>query len=206
MTGPIEPTGTPARPSDAILTIPNLITLARLALLPVFLWLALDRHRLMAAFLLGAGIAMSDLVDGRVARRLNQVSKLGITIDPLFDRFAVAAGAAALLGLHLTPWPALGVVLLRDLALVGVAPLLGLRGLERPPVSRIGKYGSGGTMIAVGLFLASGIDVDTRHAIRIAAWFVYVPAVTLSYLAALGYGRTIFRDLRAQGREGWRSG
>lgn len=185
-------------PSDAILTAPNVITFARLALVPVYMWLALARHKIGAAFWLGLFIGLTDFVDGAVARKFNQVSKLGATLDPLFDRVAVAAAAIVLLGLHLAPWPMLAVVLARDIALVAASPFIQRKGIERPAVSMLGKWGSFGTMYSFGVMLASGVDLGARHAFRALAWWTYVPAVFFSYGAALGYFRTVRTELRAK--------
>jgi cardiolipin synthase len=193
-----SPRGTAANPSSAILTIPNVVTFTRMALLPVFVWLALGAHRVGAAFWLAAAIGATDYVDGVAARALHQVSLLGTTLDPLFDRLAVAAAAAVLIGLHLAPWEALGVVLLRDLALLVAGALLSSRGIARPPVSRWGKWGSFGTMWSMGLLLASGIDARIRHPFRVMGWALFVPAMVFSYLAAAGYAREVVAALRAR--------
>lgn len=194
--------GTPELPSDAILTIPNVLTFLRIALLPVFVWLALGPHRIGIAFWLAAGIGASDYLDGVTARALHQVSRLGATIDPLFDRLAVAAAAIVLIGLHLAPWAALAIVLGRDLALVAAGAVLSRRGIERPPVSRWGKWGSFGTMWALGLLLGSGIDSRLRHPFRVMGWALFVPAMFFSYLAASGYARDVIAALRARRRPG----
>jgi cardiolipin synthase (CMP-forming) len=194
--------GTPELPSDAILTVPNLITFTRIALLPVFVWLALGAHRIGAAFWLAAAIGASDYVDGIAARALHQVSRLGTTIDPLFDRLAVAAAVVVLIGLHLAPWEALAVVLFRDAVLVVAGAVLGSRGVARPPVSRWGKWGSFGTMWSLGLLLASGVDAGIRHPFRVMGWTLFVPAMVFSYLAATGYAREAVQSLRARGAPG----
>jgi cardiolipin synthase len=195
--------GSAQQPSDAVLTVPNLITIARLALLPLFVWLALGRHRVAWAFWLGSFIGATDFLDGLAARKLHQVSKLGTTLDPLFDRVAVAAAAWVLLGLHLVPWPAMAVVLGRDLLLLASNPLLARRGVQRPPVSTAGKWGSFGTMYSLGIFLlAEAAGGEARHAFRALAWFTYVPAVAFSYVAAAGYARSAVKELRAASRPG----
>jgi CDP-diacylglycerol--glycerol-3-phosphate 3-phosphatidyltransferase len=197
-----DQTGSAEHPSDAVLTVPNLITFVRLALLPVFIWLALGPHRIGPAFALGAFIGATDFFDGLAARKLHQVSKLGTTLDPLFDRIVVATAAVVLLGLHLVPWTAMVVVLARDVVLVVVGIYMQRKGLERPPVSWLGKWGSFGTMYSMGIFLASAIDARLRHPFRALAWSCYVPAVTFSYLAAIGYARTSVEALRARLHDG----
>lgn len=194
-------TGTPEHPSDAVLTIPNVLTVLRIALLPVFMWLALDRHRIGVAFALGLVIGFSDLFDGMLARRLRQVSRLGITLDPLFDRLAVAATVIILIGLHLAPWQALAIAVGRDAILV-VGGVVMRRRIDLPPVSRLGKWGSFWTMWGLGLFLASGIDPRIRHPYRVLAWTCFIPGVAFSYLAAIEYVRTSIRALRSKRSHG----
>ncbi|MBP1632754.1 MAG: phosphatidylglycerophosphate synthase, partial [Acidobacteria bacterium] len=68
--------------SGRILTIPNVISLARLAMVPLFLWLLFGADSPLAAGLLLGAIGATDWVDGFLARRLNQVSELGKLLDP----------------------------------------------------------------------------------------------------------------------------
>jgi cardiolipin synthase len=185
--------GTPDAPSDAILTIPNAITFTRILLLPLFIWLAVGQRKLGAAVALAFFIGATDFIDGAVARKLGQVSKLGITLDPLFDRLAVAAAAIVLVGLDLAPWPAVAVVLARDVVLVVVGLSMQARGIERPPVTKLGKWGSFATMWALGVMLASGIDPRIRHPFRVIAWWTFAPAIVFSYVAAVGYAKTALR-------------
>jgi len=192
------PIGTPDNPSDAILTLPNLITFARVALIPVFLWLALAVKNIGAAWVVGFTLGSTDWIDGRVARRLHQVSKLGISIDPFFDRLAVAAAAWVLIARHLAPLWAIVLVLARDGLLLAMLPLLNARDLPRPSVTQVGKAGSFGVMWAFGLFLAAAITNPSTQWIRVCAWLAFYPGIALSYLAAFDYARTVLRALRAQ--------
>ena len=74
----------------AILTLPNLISVVRLALIPLLWWWMATDHVAAAGWLLGV-IGSTDWIDGYLARRLNQVSEVGKFLDPLADRLAVAA-------------------------------------------------------------------------------------------------------------------
>jgi cardiolipin synthase len=194
------PVGTPDHPSDAVLTLPNLVTFARLALIPLFLWLALGADQLSAAIAVGFVLGSTDWVDGKLARRLRQVSRFGIAIDPLFDRLAVAAGAAVIVARHLAPLPAVVIVLVRDAALLAFLPILAARGVPRPEVTFVGKAGSFGVMWAFGLFLAAGAFEPAAAWLRALAWACYVPGVILAYIAAVGYARTAVASLAAARR------
>ena len=194
------PVGTPGNPSDAILTIPNLITFARLALIPVFLWLALGADKLGAAWVVGLILGSTDWIDGRVARGMHQVSKLGIAIDPFFDRLAVAAAAAVIIVKDLAPLWTVIVVLVRDGLLLLMLPLLSARGVKRPPVTQLGRAGSFGVMWSFGFFIAAGTTNPPTEWIRVVAWLSFIPAITISYIAAIDYARTVFSSPRAGGR------
>jgi cardiolipin synthase (CMP-forming) len=191
-------TGTEALPSSAILTVPNLITFTRLALIPVFLWLELGPRRDVAGFVVGFILGSTDFVDGVVARRFHQVSKVGATIDPLVDRFAIAAAAAVLIVRDFVPWPAVVAVVARDALVLAAVPFLSARGIPRPPVSFVGKSATMGVMWGFGLFI--GAEAFDAGWLRVIAWLALGPGIALSYLAAAGYARDATRALR--GSEG----
>lgn len=199
---PAAPLGSSENPSDAILTVPNLVTFARLALIPVFLWLALGADNMGAAFVVGFVLGSTDWIDGRLARRLNQVSKLGANLDPFFDRIAVAAAAVVIVAEDVAPLWVVVVVLARDALLLLMVPVLASRSVPRPPVTQIGKAGSFGTMWGFGLFVGSAITDPPLDWLRILAWLCLIPGVALSYLAAFGYAGTAITALRARPRPG----
>lgn len=121
-------------------TIPNLISLIRLGLIPVFLWLLFGKDDPAGAGTLFFFIAWSDWVDGYLARRLNQVSELGKILDPLADRIAVfVAVVFGWVAGVLPPWFAAALIVRETL--VGLAAIAVLvRGAERTvDVRYIGK-------------------------------------------------------------------
>ena len=81
--------------SDQVVTVPNLLSLARLVLAIVF-FVALEQGRPVAAFWLFAIAASTDWVDGWYARRFNQVSRLGRIFDPLVDKVIVCGPTCSL--------------------------------------------------------------------------------------------------------------
>ena len=192
-------------PSDAILTVPNLLTFFRLGLIPLFLYVSIGLNNMGWAVIIAALGFLTDLVDGKIARRFGQVSKLGIALDPLSDRLGLASGAAVLIAKHLSPLWVVLVVIARDglLVLIG-APILKARGLPIPPVTKVGKYGSFGVSVMFGLFLASGIHNISHptHPIRLAAWVFVVISLPLYYASGLGYVRAAFASMKQQNGEG----
>ena len=93
--GGLTPTEEPGL--DRILTVPNLITLVRLACIPVFIWLLFGAHRQTAAAILLACLGATDWIDGFVARRFRQVSTLGKVLDPVADRVLVATAVITII-------------------------------------------------------------------------------------------------------------
>ncbi len=192
-------------PSDAILTVPNLLTFFRLGLIPLFLWVSLGANNMGWAVIIAALGFITDLVDGKIARRFGQVSKLGIALDPLSDRLGLASGAAVLIVKHLSPLWVVLVVVARDALLVLIgAPVLKARGLPIPPVTRVGKYGSFAVSVMIGLFLASGIHNISHptHSIRLAAWVFVVISLPLYYASGLGYVRAALTSMKQQNGAG----
>jgi cardiolipin synthase (CMP-forming) len=126
-----------------VLTLPNLLSVLRLLGVPLFLWLLLagggtPTTDVWAIVVLALG-GISDWADGKLARLLDQYSRLGELLDPAVDRLYILA---ALLGLGLrgvVPWWAVGVLVGRDLALAVCLPLLRRRGYGPPPVVYLGK-------------------------------------------------------------------
>ena len=128
---------------DRILTIPNAISALRLAGVPVFLWLVLGPQTATAdawavALLIVAGL--SDWLDGKIARALNQTSRLGQVLDPAADRLYIAATIVALGVRAIIPWWLVAVLALRELT-VGVALFVLRRraGISTLQVSFVGK-------------------------------------------------------------------
>ena len=129
-------------PHDRVLTIPNLLSLSRLALLPVWWWLAASpdpTHRVWAGVLIAYGI-ISDVADGYLARRLNQASEWGRLFDPIGDKIAGMAVGLFCAFERGMPWLALSLIVLRDLALVTGGAILYRRGGAIPASINLGRY------------------------------------------------------------------
>lgn len=128
-----------AEVSDRIVTVPNVLSFARLLLVPVFFVLLLGGRDIEALLVLVAS-AVTDFLDGYLARRLKQVTRLGQLLDPAADRLYIVAAVIALALRGTVPWWFVALIVGRDLLLVAVAARLKASG--RPatlPVSHLGK-------------------------------------------------------------------
>jgi CDP-diacylglycerol--glycerol-3-phosphate 3-phosphatidyltransferase len=133
-------------------TIPNAIGFARLALVPVFLVLALGSEdgRDTTATILFAFIAASDYLDGMAARITGQYSRLGALIDPLTDRLLVIAGAIVAWEFELLPRWALLVLAAREAVMLLLTQLALRRGIDLN-VNMLGRWAVWPVMAALGL-------------------------------------------------------
>lgn len=181
-----------SQPSDAIWTVPNILTFIRLGLTPLFLFLALSHRNMGGAFATAVAGLLTDLADGKIARRFGQISRLGILLDPLADRLALLAAAFVLIVHDLAPLALIVAVIARDLALLLIGlPVLRARKIPIPPVSRLGKIASFGVSLAFGTYLAAAIPgIETPwlgvRALATILAAVWIPAY---YLSAAGYVR-----------------
>jgi cardiolipin synthase (CMP-forming) len=173
---------------DRILTVPNAITLARLCLLPVFVWLLLGRDDRVAAAALLAFLGATDWVDGWVARRFGQASRFGRMFDPTADRlmFFVAITAMIIDG-GVPVWFAV-VVLCREVVVGVITAVLVLSGNPPADVTWWGKAGTFGLMFAFPLLLAgAAVDFPPAPVFTVLGWVAGVPGLILSFIAFVRY-------------------
>jgi cardiolipin synthase len=183
---------------DRIVTWPNALSAARLAGVPVFLWLVLVPRTattdLIAAGILGlAGI--TDWLDGKLARMLNQQSRLGELLDPAADRLYIAATIIALAVRGIMPWWLFGAIAGREL-IVGVALLV----LQRRTVygalqvSFVGKAATLCLMYAFPLLFLGAHSGTAAEVVRVLGWAFAIWGIALYWWAAMLY-LTQVRDL-----------
>ncbi|MEU1884689.1 CDP-alcohol phosphatidyltransferase family protein [Micromonospora sp. WMMD987] len=125
--------------TDRVLTLPNLISFVRLLGVPLFLWLFLVVEADVVAIVVLAVGGTSDWVDGWIARRLGQVSRLGELLDPLADRLYILATLLAFTAREVVPWQFTAALLARELLLLGSLGVLRRYGYGPPPVHYVGK-------------------------------------------------------------------
>ena len=137
-------------------TIPNLIGFTRIALIPVFLVLALSSGdgRTASAAILYAVIGGTDYLDGMAARVTGQYSRLGTLLDPLTDRLLVVSGVIVCWHFELLPRWALGLLAAREAFMLGVTQVGLRRGLDLE-VKMIGRWAVWPTMFSLFLAMVS---------------------------------------------------
>jgi len=174
-------------PRDRILTVPNLLSLLRLAGVPLFLWLVLGPEADGWALLLLLVAGFTDYLDGNLARRLNQTSSLGQVLDPVADRLYILAVVVGLVIRDIIPlW--LAVLLpMRDVLLFSLVPFLRTRGYSALPVHYLGKAATAALLYAFPLLLL-GDDAGTLGELaQVFGWAFTIWGVGLYWWAGLLY-------------------
>lgn len=180
---------------DRVLTAANAITVVRLLGLPLFVWLVLERRAYGLAVLALALVAATDWVDGYVARRFDQVTRLGRILDPLVDRVLIATAGITLLVAGVVPWWLVALVVGRDVAVLAGA--LALFGAIPPiPVTRVGKTATALLLVALPGLLLGHADWAGADILRAGSWVLAGAGVVAYYIAAWQYVRAAAR-LRA---------
>jgi cardiolipin synthase len=190
---------TQTSPSSAVLTIPNVLSFARIAAIPLFCALTADPDTRLWGIALFAVVAATDWVDGYVARRTGQVSELGKILDPVADRLAIIAALLTFAIVGLIPFWAALLILVRDVAiLVGGAGLLWGRRI-RIEVRWIGKIATFSLMAAVAWIAWGNAGGPLAEVLLVGGWLAYVVGIVEYYVAAGLYVIDIRDALAARG-------
>ena len=176
---------------DRVFTIPNVISAARLAGVPVFLWLVLGPRTATADYwavglLIAAGV--SDWLDGNIARALNQTSRLGQVLDPAADRLYIAATIIALAVRAIIPWWLVAVLALRELTVgASLAVLRRRAGFSTLQVSFVGKTATLCLLYAFPLLFLGDHPGWGGTLARVLGWAFAVWGTALYWWAAMLY-------------------
>jgi CDP-diacylglycerol--glycerol-3-phosphate 3-phosphatidyltransferase len=155
---------------DRLLTVPNVLSGIRLVLIPVFIYLLLVAHANAWAVAVLMFSGASDWADGKIARLLNQSSKLGELLDPAVDRLYMVT-VPIVFGLRgIIPWWIIAVLLARDVLLAAELPLLRTRGFTALPVLYVGKAATFSLMSAFPLILLGQWDALWSRVVLACGW------------------------------------
>lgn len=186
--------------SDALVTLPNIITMARLCAVPATVWLMLQ-GRLDLAFWMFVAAGVSDGVDGWLARVTNTRSALGAILDPMADKLLLVCVYVTLAAIGVLPdWLAI-LVVFRDLVIVG--GVLALWMLGEPPAIRPMMLSKLNTALQIGLaamaLLLAGFDLRAEWLLWAAVWTV---AATTLASGAIYVGTALRRHRDANRGDG----
>jgi cardiolipin synthase len=143
---------------DRLWTVPNALSVLRLAGVPLFLWLLLGPQEDGWAIVVFVVSGITDWLDGKIARWLNQMSKFGAMLDPLADRLYTLAAMIALVLREILPLWVVLLVIARDLAVLVCLPLLRRAGYGPPEVLYLGKGATFVLLYAFPFLLLAQMD------------------------------------------------
>jgi cardiolipin synthase len=179
-----------ADPMGRVWTIPNAISAARLLGVPVFLWLVLGpRSQVADWWAVGLLIAASasDWLDGKIARALNQQSRLGQLLDPAADRLYIVATVVALAIRGIIPWWLVAVLGAREVLLAGMLAVLRRHGWGALQVSFVGKAATLCLLYAFPLLFIGAHASSYAETARVAGWAFAIWGSALYWCAGLLY-------------------
>jgi len=146
------------------LNLPNALTLSRIFVVPLLVavlltpfsedWLGMPRHLLAAGLFLAA--AFTDFLDGHIARRRKQVSRLGQLLDPIADKLLISAALTSLVENRLAPAWAVVIIIGRELAVSGLRSIAAADGLVIA-ASKMGKFKMGAQVLTIALLILSSV-------------------------------------------------
>ncbi len=160
----------PVLSPDRVLTVPNALSAVRLVLIGVFIYVLLFAHAngWAVAILMFSGA--SDWVDGKIARLLDQSSRLGVLLDPAVDRLYMVTVPIVLALDGIVPWWFVIALLARDGLLALTLPLLRSRGLSALPVTYVGKAATFALMAGFPLVLLGTGGATWSRVLRACGW------------------------------------
>lgn len=192
--------GEPAARSRQVVTIPNVISVIRLAGVPLFLWLILvpeaDGWALTVLMLSG----ISDFLDGYLARRLHQTSRVGEILDPVADRLYILSTVIGLAVRDVIPWWLALLLPARDLFLWGLVPFLRTRGYSALPVHFLGKAATASLLYAFPLLLLGDGTGLVAVLAKVFGWAFAIWGTCLYWWAGILYAWQVRKLLADQDR------
>ncbi len=181
--------------STRVWTVPNLLSMARLLGVPLFLWLVLGPEWDGWALLLLAVSGVTDYLDGYLARRLDQFTQLGQILDPVADRLYILAVVIGLAMRDIIPWWVAVALPLRDLLLWVLVPFLRTRGYSALPVHFLGKAATFNLLYAFPLLLLGDGDGTVATLARVFGWAFAFWGIGLYWWAGVLYAYQVYKLL-----------
>lgn len=180
-----------------MLTVPNLISAVRIAMIPVFWALIVDEDTTTWGIVLFGVVVATDWVDGTIARRTGQVSEFGKVLDPVADRAAIAAGLIALVVRGAFPLWAAALILVRDVAVLTAGAVMATKGL-RIEVRWIGKVATFALMLAIPAVSWGSLGLWPAAAALAVGWPIFVLGIVEYYVAAGAYANDLRRAMASR--------
>ncbi len=177
---------------DRIWTVPNVISFIRLLFVPVFFWLLVSGQDGPALAVLIIATA-SDFIDGFIARSFNQVTRLGALLDPASDRLFITASVLGLAIRGMIPLPLLVVVIARDVMLLAIVLVRGVRIVDFPRVNFVGKTATFVLFVAFPVIVLSHVIPTAATALAVLGWVLGASGAVMYWVAGFTYLPALLR-------------
>ncbi len=177
------------------LNLPNALSFLRILLVPVFLWLIVSNHTFIAIGVLAFSSA-TDFLDGYLARRWNQQTRLGQLLDPAADRLYIFATLLGLTLVNYVPAWLFWVILARELVLIPTMPMLAAKGYGPLPVHFLGKAGTFCLLYAFPLLLIAKVFPEIENVVLPLAWAFAIWGVGLYWWSGVLYYQQVFSVIK----------
>ena len=185
---------------ESNINLPNVLTLVRILLIPVFVMLLLDPtpDRSLAAALVFVVAAVTDLLDGYVARKTGQITKLGRLLDPIADKLLVLSALILLVQVDRVSALVAILIIAREVAVTGLRAIAASEGLIMS-AEVTGKYKMALQVIAIVLLVLEGTVVETIGNLHLAGIVTLYLSLILGYVSGAQYVWSFWRQVGAKG-------
>lgn len=166
------------KPSNVVLNLPNTLTLLRIFLVPFLVVVLLTKftNREYVGLAIFLVAAVTDLFDGYLARKYNQITKLGILLDPIADKLLMSAAFISLVEIGLAPAWMIVVIISREFAVSGLRSIAAQQGVSIP-ASPLGKGKTVSQVIAISLLILGHELGEFLFVANVALWIVVIFAL-----------------------------
>jgi cardiolipin synthase len=190
----------PAYDTERVWTLPNILSMLRLAGVPLFLWLVLGPRADGLAVLVLVVAGFTDWLDGQLARRWHQRSRTGQMLDPVADRFYILATLLGLAFRAIIPWWLVVILVARDVVIALLVPVLKTRGYSSLPVHFLGKAATFSLLYAFPLVLLGAGEGSLALVARVVGWAFALWGTGLYWWAGWLYLAQTFKLVRSTPR------
>ena len=185
---------------ESNVNLPNVLTLVRILLIPVFVMLLIDPtpDRALSAAIVFVVAAVTDLLDGYVARKTGQITKLGRLLDPIADKLLVLSALILLVQVDRVSALAAILIIAREVAVTGLRAIAASEGLIMS-AEVTGKYKMALQVIAIVLLVLEGTVVETIGNLHLAGIVTLYLSLVLGYVSGAQYVWSFWRQVGAKG-------
>jgi len=182
------------------LNLPNLITLARILLIPVFviLFIAPTEGSSLSAAIVFVVAALSDLLDGYIARRTGQVTTLGKLLDPIADKLLVLSALILLVNFDRVSALVAILVIAREVAVTGVRAIAAGEGMIIA-AETTGKYKMALQVVAITMLILEGTSLVEFGNLHLAGIVTLYLSLVLGYVSGAQYVWSFWKQVVAKG-------